>query len=598
MRTFDYKDKGIFASVADLFFWLGIICELTVSFSGYLFGSYHEMLIIVVGMACFSVKILMSMDLKKDMWLFALCGVYGLICYKTQSSALLLRMFLILLAGRDQDARKVFKLFFYGTLIPMLVVGILSALGIYGELLQQGLFKQHYDEIRYCFGFIHPNSFAFFLFRVLLMGIYVYYDRIKWWMYIIISAVYFPLILLSDSTVGLVMGVFAILFFAIANINFNKLWMKIIYIAGCILMFVEIGFAYVSMVCYDPHFGPDGYAVGFWQTINQNFFTGRIATAYNAFHELTIMPFGMNKDIVTSEIGFITGLFSYGYIFMAIYVVMLFMLFREMYKQNNKAGMVLIVSATLYSFSEAFLPYVNKNPVLMLGIGCLLVFSSGRSAKASSEEDVKSDRKNIKIKYVDFWPGFNPEDNYFTNILREKYDVTVPDDPDYIIASSFGNRHIDYNGCVKILFTGENITPDFNLYDYAMGFQYITYEDRYIRLPLYALYTDVIPQALRKHQLSDEEYLSRKGFCNYVISNPDTSGDRDRIIDAIATYKVPDSGGRYRNNVGGPVKDKLKFASGYRFSIAAENTSGSGYTTEKILDLLRELFPSTLAILR
>ncbi len=45
-------------------------------------------------------------------------------------------------------------------------------------------------------------------------------------------------------------------------------------------------------------------------------------------------------------------------------------------------------------------------------------------------------------------------------------------------------------------------------------------------------------------------------------------------------------GGKYMNNVGGPVKNKIKFFSSYKFSIAMENTEGQGYISEKILDSL------------
>jgi hypothetical protein len=43
-------------------------------------------------------------------------------------------------------------------------------------------------------------------------------------------------------------------------------------------------------------------------------------------------------------------------------------------------------------------------------------------------------------------------------------------------------------------------------------------------------------------------------------------------------------GGKYKNNVGGRIKNKIKFLSSYKFSIAMENTEGQGYVSEKILD--------------
>ena len=112
--------------IANIIFILGILCELVVSFSGYLGGGYHEEIIILLGMVLFSVKILMTMNLKKDWPIFLVTGIYGLLCFKFQGSALVLRLILIILAGRDQDAKKISKIFFYGTLITMVVAAVLA----------------------------------------------------------------------------------------------------------------------------------------------------------------------------------------------------------------------------------------------------------------------------------------------------------------------------------------------------------------------------------------------------------------------------------------------------------------------------------------
>ena len=43
-------------------------------------------------------------------------------------------------------------------------------------------------------------------------------------------------------------------------------------------------------------------------------------------------------------------------------------------------------------------------------------------------------------------------------------------------------------------------------------------------------------------------------------------------------------GGKYNNNIGGPVKNKKEFLTSYKFSIAMENSEGNGYISEKIVD--------------
>lgn len=190
--------------------------------------------------------------------------------------------------------------------------------------------------------------------------------------------------------------------------------------------------------------------------------------------------------------------------------------------------------------------------------------------------------KQIKIAFTDFWDIFDPEDNFITQALKKNFDVIISDDPDFVFCSIFGRRHLRYD-CAKIFYTGENIEPDFNLVDYALGFAEMDYYDRYLRFPHYILYPHACELALRNISMTDDELLSRD-FGSYVISNAVSSEQRGIMIDKLSSYKPLASGGRYHNNVGGPVADKIEFSRAYKFSIAFENSSSRGYTTEKIME--------------
>ena len=78
-------------------------------------------------------------------------------------------------------------------------------------------------------------------------------------------------------------------------------------------------------------------------------------------------------------------------------------------------------------------------------------------------------KRTIKIQFVDFWDGFNKHDNEFVTVLKEKYEVNLSDNPDYLFYSGFGFQHLKYN-CIRIFYTGECITPNFNECDYAISF--------------------------------------------------------------------------------------------------------------------------------
>jgi hypothetical protein len=188
----------------------------------------------------------------------------------------------------------------------------------------------------------------------------------------------------------------------------------------------------------------------------------------------------------------------------------------------------------------------------------------------------------IKINFVDFWSGFNPNNNYFTRILDKKYELELSDNPDFLFYSVFGKEHLKYNA-IKIFFTGENIVPDFNYCDYAIGFHHIIFEKRYLRYPLYLLSENSYNLAIKKHELIKPDDIIDKKFCNFIYSN-NSAILRNEFFEKLKQYKDVDSGGNVSNNMGYNVKDKLNFQKNYKFSIAFENSYGSGYTTEKIID--------------
>lgn len=206
-------------------------------------------------------------------------------------------------------------------------------------------------------------------------------------------------------------------------------------------------------------------------------------------------------------------------------------------------------------------------------------------------------RPEIRIAFVDFWGTFDAQDNYFTRLLEPHYKLVQTEEPDYIIYSCTYDRdapgpgnpqggvrkkHLLHN-CVRIFYTGENMRPEWSACDWALTFDYDPHP-RHYRLPLWAMYTD--PAALVK---SAEQMATppseRPDFCSFVVSNP-LCKTRNRFFEKLSKYKKVNAGGKLFNNVGGPVPDKHAFLSRHTFTIAFENNSQPGYTTEKLIEAM------------
>lgn len=203
----------------------------------------------------------------------------------------------------------------------------------------------------------------------------------------------------------------------------------------------------------------------------------------------------------------------------------------------------------------------------------------------------------LKINFVDFWPNFVPTDNYFYHLLSTKYDVEISASPDILFYADFGNSKSSHEAQRKVYYTGENKRPNFDECDFAFSFDYSDNPKNY-RLPLWVLWINWfdVPHSEERdvsyltplNNLTGPRKASKKQkFCNFVFSNH--TGLRVPLLNEISMYEKVDSAGTLLNNMGqripgrGDQKPKVDFISDYRFTIAAENSSHPGYTTEKLL---------------
>jgi alpha(1,3/1,4) fucosyltransferase len=191
----------------------------------------------------------------------------------------------------------------------------------------------------------------------------------------------------------------------------------------------------------------------------------------------------------------------------------------------------------------------------------------------------------IKLGFSDFWSGFNPHDNYFTRLLRHKYQIDVTDQPDFLIYSCFGQAYRRHRAW-RIFYAGENRRPDFSECDFAFTSDFCDHSN-HMRLPVWRL-RSAIRQPPSKQLLDPQAVLAEKTcFCNFVYANKHCP-TRNRFFRMLSEYKRVDAAGKLFHNMSRPLgrelADKLAFIRRYKFTIAFENESQAGLTTEKIYE--------------
>jgi hypothetical protein len=188
----------------------------------------------------------------------------------------------------------------------------------------------------------------------------------------------------------------------------------------------------------------------------------------------------------------------------------------------------------------------------------------------------------VRLAFADFWPGFDPQENFFIRLLTRRFHVILDDRPDFLLYSCFGRQHLQ-SRAIRIFYSGENVRPDFTICDYALTSDHSDHP-RHFRLPLYVLECEA-ERLVKPDGFDAAAELSRKRrFCNFVYSNP-RCRVRNRFFRKLSRYRRVDAGGRLYNNLGqvcGP-QEKAALLGSCKFTIAFENSSYPGYTTEKIV---------------
>lgn len=200
----------------------------------------------------------------------------------------------------------------------------------------------------------------------------------------------------------------------------------------------------------------------------------------------------------------------------------------------------------------------------------------------------------IKVNFVGKWNGITPEGDVVCHWLEKNgYKVEVSDNPDYIICDIFGNPPYQY--CeypqIRIMETGENFTPDFNVIDYAICRYPIDFQDRCFYLPGCACPGEHWRELPKKNRNYTKEFLKEKEyFANFISSHESEYGIRGDFFKKLCEYKRVESPGSYLNNMpdGSTVNwlndSKTDFQRKCKFTLCFESTSHNGFVTEKITD--------------
>ncbi len=190
--------------------------------------------------------------------------------------------------------------------------------------------------------------------------------------------------------------------------------------------------------------------------------------------------------------------------------------------------------------------------------------------------------ETLKINFGFFWKGFDNHNNFFTRLLSKRFNVEISDNPDfYFFTHPYDGKrdYLKYN-CHRIFLGWENVRADWNSCDYVLDSDFYTNNIRQKRLPIWAAGWSLDKLTMPKDVTP---FQAKKKFCCMLVSNPKAK-ERIEFFHKLSAYKKVDSAGRYLNNIGHSVDNKMEFIKDYKFVLSFENSSYPGYTTEKLIE--------------
>ena len=232
---------------------------------------------------------------------------------------------------------------------------------------------------------------------------------------------------------------------------------------------------------------------------------------------------------------------------------------------------------------------------------------------SEAEQQQQSEDSALRISFSDMWEGFDPQDNFFLDLLRatigsQKEVIGTSGQPSSLhIYGPFGTAHTSFKS-PKVFFSGERVRPE-DLQDEGTSLfltHSVTEDDRHVRFPLWLLFLDWFKTGSARRnpngapvELATRPLANTKQYLgSMVVSNP-TCSERNQAFEAlqgvgVARQPLWRSGGAYKNNIGGPISSlyggggagdmsKLAFLRDHTYNLCFENGMADGYVTEKLL---------------
>lgn len=332
--------------LGEILFFIGILIHTLLMVIGYGDWSipFHgRFMQLAFGLFC--IKILCTYYTKREWMIMIFLGALGTVSYLCTGEEYVVSVIVMIFAAKNIDMRRVCKWILVLSFVFTVGTALLSLMGIGGLAVDIRHYGRGSEEVRWCLGFGHANNIHGTVWYLVMLVIFLYFEKLKWQHYLLVTIGNLGLFYLTASRGGMLaiqMAVIAALLLKYVPKIIDKMW---IYLLGLLELVLFVVLSLISAVI-SPEFTPIISKI-------DSMLTGRLHLIrwYADMSKWRIFASGGDATIIDD--GWAAIFMSYGYVIGVVFILFHIYLIYKIWKK--KSGVLLIMFATtmFYTFMEA-----------------------------------------------------------------------------------------------------------------------------------------------------------------------------------------------------------------------------------------------------
>ncbi len=343
----------------------------------------------------FAMKLMLTRYDRKEWIGIAVLEAVGIISYRITGANDIIRIVTFVAACRNIPLKQMLRYTFYVTLAGCLVIVLLSVTGIYGDIsLTQAYGHESAEttryvgveaaeETRYTLGMGHPNALSCMFLMLTVLGVYVYFAQMRWYIYLFLMLLNAGIYGLTGSKTSMLITTAFIAGACVMTYCRFIRQKAFAYICGALVLAFCIGFSVdaaanaqrVRDAQWNEFFYLNPMDNSHIVTLGKidRYINGRIISLTDSENNdgmiQTWSAFSCENNMdYYFDMGWVKLFYRYGVIPGVLYVIACFALLWQFYKRKDACGLVLFVILAIYTVVEAHLisAYIGRNYLLMM----------------------------------------------------------------------------------------------------------------------------------------------------------------------------------------------------------------------------------------